>query len=361
MIELSELAAAALLKGNQRRYVRVESWYDDALLDDNIPVSGGDLEIDRTSSVPERLTLTVPIEAKRTMDGTRFDYTPGAIDHPLSANGQLLRLTIGIGIISDQVEWLNVGWFVITESEASDDEVRVEAAGLLWKIQEARLVNPLQPSGTFKSTIQDLVEPALTVEFDSALTDRAVPSSVNYDDDRLGALETTLAAWPATADVTAAGTLYVTTADDPATVSLALSTSTGGTVIEATGASTREGIYNAVVMQGTASDGALIRGVAYDTNGPKRSGGPFNELPVPLFQDSPLITTQAQANAAALTRLATLKRSTSQQWTVRMVPHAALQVGDRITVDGTPYIVEALTLPLLADGGEQKLRVRTVT
>lgn len=360
MIEISEIAAASLLKGNQRRFLRVESWYDDQLLDDDIAIFSGAEDVDRSSNVPERVTLTVPRVAKRTYDGQRYDYTPGDLLAPLAANGQMLRVVVGIGVGYGNVEWLTRGWFVITDSEADGDEVRVEAGGLLWKIQEARLINPLQPSGTFKSTIRNLVEPALTVEFDSVLVDRSVPASVNYDDDRLDALNATLDAWPAVAEVTSEGFLYVTTVDDPADVSVALTTTSGGTVVKRVGKSTRDQVYNAVVAQGTLSDGGLVRGVAYDLNGPKRSGGPFNELPVPLFFDSPLITSQAQATAAAASRLTKLKRTTSQEFSVEMVPHPALQVGDRITIDGVAYVIEASSLPLTAGGGEQKMRVRSL-
>lgn len=361
MIDLSEIAASTLLRGNQRRYLRVESWYDDELLADDIPVSSGREDVDRDSSVPERVTLTVPVFDRG------VNYTPTSITSPLAANGQLLRVTVGVGVGFGQVEWLTRGWYVITESEKRDDAIEVEAAGLLYKIQEARLVNPLQPSGTFKSTLRNLIEPAITIDFDDALTDRAVPSTVNYDDDRLGAVEATLAAWPATADMTNDGYLYVTTADDSTTVALELTDGRGGTVIRASGSSTRDGVYNAVVAQGTASDGGLIRGVAYDQTGPKRSGGPFNEFPVPLYFDSPLITTQAQANSAATSRLKTLKRTTSINYDVEMVPHPALQTGDRVLLtsavnglDAAPGIIEALSLPLLAGGGSQTLRVRLV-
>lgn len=359
MIEISEAVASSLARGNRRQYVRAESWYDDQLLDEGVPVSGGRLDVDRGSGVPERVTLTVP---RRTRG---VDYTPRTVTSPLAANGQQLRVSIGIGTTFGQVEWIQLGWFVITSAVPRGAAIEVEAAGLLWLIQEARLINPLQPSGTFKSTIQNLIEPAITVNFDAALTDRAVPASVNYDDDRLGALEATLAAWPAVADMTPAGDLYVTTADDPATVSLALTDGQGGTIITADGESTRDDAYNAVVAQGTASDGGLVRGVAYDTTGPKRSGGPFNPLPVPLFFDSPLITTQAQANAAAATRLQTLKRSTSINYDIEMVPHPALQTGDRITLttdelDAAPAIIEAFSLPLTPGGGTQRLSVRLI-
>jgi hypothetical protein len=360
MIELSTTAASVLLRGNQKRYVRIESWYGDQLLDDDLPVAGnsGSEEVDRSSNVPERVTLSVP----RLVRGV--NYTPTEQDSPLAANGQRLRVQLGIGV-GPTIEWIPRGWFVIVEAEPRDDVVDVQAAGLLWLISEARLVSPYQPSGTFKSTLRGLLEPNLTVVFDAALVDRAVPGALNYDEDRLGAVNTTLAAWPAEGYVTEDGYYLISPAADAATVSLALTDGQGGTVIQATGTSTRDGAYNAVVARGTATDGGAVQGVASDYTGPKAIGSPFNEMPVPLYYESPLITTAAQAQAAANTRLANIKRQTSRTFEVTCVPHPALQGGDRVTLttadlDAVPAIIEKLTLPYKPDGGSMALTVRTI-
>ncbi len=354
MLEMSAEATASLKRGNQKRHLRVESWYADQLLHDDVPVDVGREDSDRGSNVPERVTLTVPRRDRGT------DFTSSDLLSPLAANGQILKVSVGLELAFGQIEWLQRGYYVITQSYRRGSQIEVEAAGLLWKIQEARLVSPLQPSGTFKSLIRDLVEPALTVDFDAALVDRAVPSNVNYDDDRLGALNTTLAAWPASAEVNSEGYLYVTSTADPTVPVLELSNGVGGTVTELAGVSTREGVYNAVVAQGQASDGAVVRGVAYDLNGPKRSGGPFNELPVPFYFDSPLLTTAAQASTAAASRLATLKRNTSTTYDVEMVPHPGLQIGDCVRVDGKLCTIETLRLPLTAGGGAMALKVRVI-
>ncbi len=360
MIDLSSAAAAALLRGNQRRYVRVESWRDDTLLDDDVPVAAGSLEVDRSSNVPERLSLSVPRYDRG------VDYTPTDQAGPLAASGQRLRVQVGIGLAAGEVEWLQLGWFVLLSAEPRGDTIEVEAAGLLWLIQEARLINPLQPSGTLQSTIRQIVEPALTVVFDAGLTDRAVPSTINYDNDRLGALNATLDAWPAAASVTADGYLSVVPATDPAAAVLELTDGAGGTVIQARGTSTRDGVFNAVVAEGQTSDGGIVRGVAYDLTSRNRYGGPFSPLAVPFFFDSPLLTTQTQAQTAAATRLATLLRSTAQLYDVDLVPYPALEDGDRITLTTDRYgsfdaVVEALTLPLLAAGGNMALTVRRLS
>lgn len=358
MIEVSDAAAAILTAGQQIRYLRAEAWLDDELLDDDVPVAAGTLEIDRSLAVPERLTLSVPAVVRGA------NYTP-VTGSPLAADGQRLRLQAGVGIGGGQVEWLQLGWFVILSAERQDDTVAVTAAGMLSLIQEARLVNPFQPTDGFVATVRSLVEPALTVDIDAGLTDRSVPASVNLTEDRLANLNAVLDAWPAVAAVTADGYLSVVPAGDSPTAVAILSSSAGGTVIRAAGTSTREGVYNAVVATGTDSNGAVVRGVAYDTTGPKAYGGAFNPLPVPFYFDSPLLTTTDQAQAAAETRLATIMRTTVASYDVTMVPNPALQVGDRVLatdVDlglaAAPMIIEHLSLPLTADGGEQTMTIR---
>jgi hypothetical protein len=366
MIELSDLATAILARGNQTRFLRISSWYGDQLVADDLPVADSSAQetINRADSVPERLTFQVP----RISRGV--DYTPIGVDHPLAANGQRLKVELGVqtGIRDDgtpNVEYLQRRWFVIFESQPTGDTVSVEGRGLLWLIQEARMVSPYQPTGTFKTAIRGLIEPALTVAFDAALVDRSVPSGINYDDDRLGAVQALLTAWPAEGHVTEDGYYAIGPATDAAAVSLALTDGAGGTVITANGDSTRDGVYNAVVARGTTSDGGVVQGVSYDTSSPAGIGTPFNDLPVPLFFDSPLLTTQAQAQAASVTRLATLMRKSAEAYDVTMVPHIALQEGDRVTLTtdhftARPGIVEGLTLPLQAGGGAQSLTVRSL-
>lgn len=359
MIELTDRAASILTSGVQTRFCRIESWYGDQLLDDDLPISAGSEEVDRGSNVPERVTFSVP----RLDRGV--DYTPVDFDAPLAANGQRIRVQLGVGVGLGQIEWLQRGWFVITEADPQGDTIEVQAAGLLWLIQEARLINAYQPTGTFVSTIRGLIEPALTVVIDDALIDRVVPASVNYSDDRLDAVNATLTAWPAEGYVTADGYFLVQPAVDAAVVSLALTDGQGGTVITASGSSSRDGVYNAVVAAGTAADGSVVRGVAYDTTGPKRIGTPFNDLPVPLLFDSPLIVSNDQAQAAAETRLASVMRQTVQSFDVELVPHPGLQAGDRVTLTtdhlaAQAGIVEKLTLPYLAGGGSQRATVRSL-
>lgn len=362
MIPLSDAARGVLERSHVRR-VRVESWRGGELLAADVPVDAGTEEVDRTLRVPERVTLAVP----RRWRGE--DWSPGVDPlHPLAANGQRLRVELGIGVAGGDVEWIQRGWFLVHESDPNGDQVDVTAVGLLQLVEEARLVAPFQPTGTMLATLRSLVEPALTVVLDPALPDQPVPAGATYDDDRLAAVVELLDAWAADAHVTEDGYLAVypaVLADLTPTPAMGLRSTGVGTVIRAGGASRRDGAVNVEVVRGTAADGSQVQGVAYDSQGAQGYPGPFNPLPVPEFWESPLITSPVQAYAAALTRLARRRRSTAREVAVTMVPHPGLQSGDVVDVqapglDGT-YTVEHLSLPYTAAGGAQTLRVRGLT
>lgn len=357
MIEMTVTALDVLLAGAQRHFVRVESWLDDQLLSDNVPIDSGQERDDRSLAVPEQVSLQVP----RMADGV--DWTPDGDEHPLAANGQHLRVMLGVELAQGVIEWVQRGEFVIFSSEADGDTVNVEAYGLLWLVSEARLVSPYQPTGTLISTLRGLIEPALTVVVDDALVDRSVPAGVNYDEDRLQAVNELLDAWPAVAQVAPEGYLSVEPDVTPTLADLVLvSTGAQAVVINRTGTSTRDGFANVIVARGTAADGGQVQGVAYDsTTGPRRFGGPANPLPVPSYFTSPLLTTAAQCTAAAGTVLARRQRQAQQPFTITMPPRPDVVLGDAVSVDGVLCTVEGLTLPYVpGDSTGMSLTLRQV-
>jgi hypothetical protein len=115
-------------------------------------------------------------------------------------------------------------------------------------------------------------------------------------------------------------------------------------------------MYNAVVARGEQdTDAAPVQGIAYDTDpaSPTRWDGPFRR--VPAFYASPMITTVAQAQAAATTRLATYLKSRQQDLTIEILPNPAMDPGLTTVTVVTPRRsvtgrLRRLTLPLGADG-----------
>jgi len=360
MLDMSSTALDAV----QRSYtmdVRAESWLGGQLIADDIPISDGSETCDRSLNIPEQVSLTVPRRDKG------FDWDPGTDPaHPLAAYGQMLRIDYGLDV-GGQMEWINRGWFLITESSTDGDTVTVNAAGLLTLIDEAQMVAPFQPSSTdtLASVIRALVEPALTVSFDGALIDRAVPLGMQWDSDRLGGVTEVLAAWPADMRVTEDGYLLVEPVDDSGTPVLSLTDNTGGTVVRWQGSTSRDGAFNVVVAQGEDSAGNQLTGVAYDTdpNSPFVWGGSFNPLPVPYSYSSSLLTTIAQCRSAAASTLLRLRRTASRKISVTMVPHPGLVTGDIVSITGAglsaaPCVIESLSLPY--SPGEQSLTVRVL-
>lgn len=335
-------ATTSVLTRSYRAHCYVDAWRGGVLLAEDVPVDSAEEEGDRTGRVPERVTFAVPRRDRG------VDWSPGTEeDHPLAANGQQLHVKLGI-----ESEVFARGRFLVHRTSVQDDVINVECRGLLQLIDEARLISPYQPTGTMASTLRGLVEPALSIIVDAGLIDRAVPTGINFDEDRLGAVRELLDAWGADAYVTPDGYLSVFTATQSSTPLFAVTSGVGGTVVTAVGESTREDAYNAVVARGTAADGGQVQGVAYDLSatGPKRYGGPFNPLPVPYFFPSPLLTTVEQAGQAAATVLARLQRRGQRALEVTMVPNPTLQLGDVGTVDGTLCSIEALRLPYLPGG-----------
>lgn len=360
MITVSDRLRAIIDSGTYVLHTNVSSWLDGVLLSDDVPVVGMSLEEDATMRVPERLVFTVPATA----DGV--DWSPVYDDHPLAANGQRLRVQVGIGVEGSSVEWFQLGWLLLRDANANGDTVTVSAVGLLDLLREAELVSPYQPAGTLVDTLRGLVEPALTVLVDGALVDRSVPAGINYDEDRLDAVYQLGDAWPADLTVSADGHLTAAPITTPTAAVKSLTHGVNGTVIRVLGSSTREGAANAVVARGTATDGGQVMGVAYDlTAGPKRYGGPFNPLPVPFRFDSGLLTTVEQAQAAAEAILLRKQRETSMAFEIEMVPDPTLQLRDPLAITTDTYddllcTIEWQAKPLSASGGTQRLRVRAV-
>lgn len=348
MIEVSDLARAVINNGTFTYRMMVSSWQGDELLADDVPVASASEDSDRSLNVPERVTFTVPAWDRG------VSWLPTTTDHPLAAYGQTLKVSLGVDIGPDGTEWFQRGEFVIVSSTTSDDgkTVEVVAASLLYLVQEAGFVGPFQPSGTLASTLRALIEPAVSANLDNAPADRAVPSAINWDTDRIGALYNLLDAWPAVPFMNEQGYLEVLSDSTPTAPVRSFTNTPGGTLVAAAGTSTREGGFNVVVATGQASDLGEVRGQAYVTSGPWSYGtGSANPLPVPFGYASPLLTTQAQCNVAAATVLARkMRQAVLRRYTITCVPDPTIQLGDPVAITNDEVTdllctVETLQLP----------------
>lgn len=361
MLDMSAAAAAVVLRSYEMQ-VRGTVWQNGVLLATDVPIAEGTETRDRSLTVPESISLTVP----RRVAGVTWD--PRSSTDPLASDGQQMQISIGVDTGSAGTEWIERGWFLITGAQPDADNLTITLGGLLTLVAEAKFAGPYQPSGTFVSTVQGLVEPGLTCQFDAALVDRAIPVGLQWDDDRMGALTEVLNAWPAVCEVTETGYLLVEPLVDTGTPVLALNDAPpSGTVIRWAGESSRDGAFNCVVAQGEDALGNAIQGTVYDDdpNSPYFFGGPFSPYPVPYKTTSALLTTVAQCRTAAASTLALNRRTASRRLTVTLVPHPGLETGDVVTLTsaqlgltGALGIIEALTMPYTPS--EMTLTVRLI-
>lgn len=356
---------AAMLNESHEVNAAIACYYNGRPVADEIPITEGSLEIDGTNSVPGQLTATLPRYLHNQTDGTVRDLLPTTDNAPLGCSGTQVAVMYSVQIPGEtERESVDLGWFRISSWEEEEGTISITATSLEALIEEARLIAPITiakgtPFATAAATILGGRLP-LKVSANAAKTTTMDP----FEEDRLEALTALTTAWPARMRVNTAGTLEIIPPVNDATDPIAVSLTDGenGTVIQSPTSGTRDGVYNAVRASGEAEgDVAPVSSVAYLSSGPRRWNGPYGNIP--YFYSSPLLTTKAQATAAAKTRLAALQ-VTAQPLEVEIAPDPRLEPGDIVQVShrgGTRLMrLDAVSLPLTY-AGTQTIKGHVIT
>src|SRR5215216_3033212 len=372
MIDISAELEEMLAGYSYQIHWRIHSWLNEEVIAEDIPAFDVVEEGDGSLRVPERLTFRVPLEA----DGV--SWVPTTAGHPLAVYGQRILAQVGVSMGFGAVEWLNRGIFLLNSAQTDGNAISVECLGLLQLLDEAVLASEFQPAtgATLKSALRQLIEPGITVDYDEAPTDRAIPSSaVTWSDNRLDDVYTILDAWPAQGRITHEGHLEILDVpEDPESGDevFHFTDGVGGTVMTFQANLTREGGFNAVIAEGQYADdrGALAgtpiihTAVDVDVDSPFSLYGNFSPYLVPYHFASPLLSEHVETLLAATTRLRHLRQQAAQTIEISCVPHPALMLGDpvmvtssRLGMSGRMGRIAAYKLPYSADGGEMTLTV----
>ena len=352
--------SSSMLAGAVQWVPTMSAWLDGALLAESVPVHRGQLTADSSSQVPERLTFSVPRWANR------FDWLPGDnAAHPLARFGQYVIPTIVVtSPITGTTHETVLGRFKIQNWKHDTDNglINVEAVGVLQVAADDRLPSPLAPTGSLASEFRRLLPPGLSAAISPDLMDRQCPRSMEWSDDRIGALYEIADAWPARVRTDQWGqvALLPVLADIPTPV-VSLTDGEGGTVIGTSRSDSRDQAYNRIVVRASGtdtSDKPPIQAVVDQASGPMRVGGPYGT--VTKYWSSPLITTVAQAWASGVTMLANSLRP-SRTVPVTLAPDPRLDLDDAVEIvsDGVRdwgYIT-AYDLPLTIDDGDMRIDV----
>lgn len=366
------------LAGPHRVQIQVTSRRGATVLYSGIPVIDGSIKVDGTAQCRRTLSLTVPARLSTGLYTDR-PALPDSADHPLAAYGQELHVSYGVVYTDDSVEWLQAGVFRIdstpgslTEGEAVQVTGRSREAFLI----DARFVAPRTVSGPSTTaligTLVHEVLPSVEVVV-STSRDARVPTTT-YSEDRWDAITSLAKTIGAVVYADPWGRIVV--ADAPSTTgepAWTVRAGDGGVLVHASSTSSREGVYNAVVVRGESpsGDSPPSYAVAYDDDptSPTRWGDPhagaFGQ--VPRFESYPTITSYQQALTTARGLLAQSVGAASTL-EASSVPNPALEPGDLIHVIPDPtdpagsvraHIVDSYTLSLRA-GGEFPIRTRDV-
>jgi hypothetical protein len=366
-------AFAAAVRSSHQVVTRADLYYDGRLIVDDLPVTAGTVTIDDDADIRTTATMTIADPYGR--------LTPVVDDmNRLSVYGHEIYLRQGLVITPHgRVELVALGWLRVQNVKVTERFRRnragvwvsggavleVEALDRMAGVDDYRFLTPEQPAAgaTCLAEIRRLVDGRLRIGTWPAVTDPAVPADLVYDDSRTTAIRALATAANVKAYVDRDGNLMIRPRALAVTGDLTLTGDPDGGLIAITAEWSRDGVANAVIARGEATDKAPVQAIAYedDPSSPTRWDGPYGR--VPAFYSSPVITTPAQAAAAATTRLNTYLAGRDRVVTMTAVPNPAADPGSTVITVQTPRETMtgrllAMDLPLAPGAGAGSLTIR---
>lgn len=310
----------------------------------------GEVELDATADIrgAGSVTLAEPWPKVRVLD--------------LAPYGAELFLARGVDLGGGGVLWAPLGYYRVSEIEQGDaakGPVSLSLEDRMSTIIDSRFLAPRQwvqgtTVGDIVSEIVSEIYPDATIVYDDDSNLSQLGRSLIAEESRYEVLTTLAKGLGKVVYWDAAGRLVFETIPDEDVPIWYVNAGRRGVMVDSNRSLSRDGVYNAVVVLGEGTDEiAPVRAVAYDAqeSSPTFFGGPFGR--VPRFYSSPFITTQSQAESAAVNLL---RQSLGAPYDVGVsaVPNPALKPYDVIRVvynDGTRelHVVEKVTIPLTND------------
>lgn len=324
-------------------------WYGGKLIFPDVAVRSWSLGWDSTRQV---------------MGQGRFDILdpdalllPWAYDDALSVGGGMVQTKLISGGASVDLGFQRItrstpdeNWNLIEDPTtgkktwiSGTHTIQIDADDKTTMVATSTFLAPETPpaGATVFSEIRRITSGLMDVIIDPALTDRSVPATVVYKDNRMDAVQQLADAIDA--GLRAAGGGQLSVYKRPTT---SIWTIAGGShdaqLVKAKRSALYSGLYNGVVSRNTLADGSEIQGIALQRGGPLDWDGPHGH--VPFIHQANFATDQASINNDARSMLATLarRRAVSIPFTALLNP--AIETGDMAT----------LMLPIV-DGTEQPL------
>lgn len=306
-------------------------------------------------------------DIRATGDVTLVGTWPRARDLSLGPYGTEIFLSRGVvtgmntdlPIDADGILWAPMGYMRITETnqgDAAKGPIALALEDRMATVIESRFLEPRQwlqgtLVGDIINEVVHEVYPLAVIVWDDDSDLAQLGRSLIAEESRYEVLLTLAEGLGKIFFWNELGQLSFMTAPDEDTPIWEVSAGQGGAMVNADRSLSRDGVYNAVVVTGEGADEIMpVRAVAFDAqeSSPTFFGGPFGRIP--RFYSSSFITTQQQANNAAIN---ILRRSLGAPYDVGLsaVPNPALRPYDVLQVvynDGNRelHVVDRVTIPL---------------
>jgi hypothetical protein len=304
MWPVSEAFRQAVSSSNQSIRTRLEILDQGTVLNtDGLRLLSGSMSCDETASKGRRRANIVVVDESGTL-------IPNDSSDVLSPYGYDFRIWWGIQLANGIWEDVPVGTFRIASAKVSDHggrTIALDGLDYAWVISRARFESPYQvPLGTnLVTAIQNLITTgAPGVKFSAVATGRATTSVLLFDQasDRMAAADKIADSFGAEVVFDPMGVCVIRTRPNPVgdPVAFTYDDESAGFIFSLENAMTADPGWNGVVVDGEAPGVAPVHAVSYDDTpgSPTNYQGRYGR--VPEFYKSPMITTQADAQEAAV-------------------------------------------------------------
>lgn len=315
-----------------------------------LDILDGSVEFDATAEI--RATAEVEVA----------EPWPSVRDQSLAVFGSEVFLARGVNQGSAGTLWASLGYYRINDSDqdnAAKGPLSLQLQDRMSTLIDSRFLAPRQwlvgtSVGDIVNEVVLEIYPEAEIIYDDDSNLSQLGRSLIVEESRYNVLDTIATGLGKIFYWNNTGQLVFETIPGDDIVDWTVRAGPGGAMVEASRSLTRDEVYNAVVVNGEGPDQlAPVRAVAVDAQESSVTffGGPFGR--VPRFYASPFITTQLQAENAAVSLL---RRSLGAPYDVGLsaIPNPALQPYNVLRViydDGTreKHITEKCSIPLNVD------------
>lgn len=344
MLASSVAYGLALPSSHRREHTFTVRTVDGEILEQDVPIGGGQISAKLASRVSRTATFTAANE-----------WFPVSASDPLSPYHAIVEISAGIGYPTGEREVFPVfTGRVYNASRSTDGQVTFRADDLAADVISAGFEQPFksQPGSSTTAEMRRIITDAapFSVYGTDDVTDAVVPQ-LTWDEDRGKALDDLAAVvearWFTTGDGSFVVRRYAYTDLTPV---FQLTDGPTGLLTGAVNSVSADDVYNSVVVVSERTDGGVpVRAVARDDNSlsPAQYGGRFGKRVRQVRAQTALAMADAQRMAAA--QLAA-SAALSRQWNLECVPDMTLEPGDVGTIEWRGItdvgVIDSIVYPL---------------